>query len=524
MTASTDLWAGITELNYTRPEYDTAHAYYTGRVSEVFSSARVRRALERTHMGHHLNYCKIPVNAVTDRLELAAVTSTDPLAAKVLDALWEFNSLDLEAPNVHRRAGELGDAYIIAVPIEDESGKVTGVEMHYNSPMTVRVFYSEENPREKAFAVKRWCERSSLGEVVRAEVYYDDRTQRWTTGPGSSGHNEADWMHWLADPVAPAEGQEPPPADDASWEIPNKSGEIPVFHFRSDQPYGIPEHEGAYGCQDAINKLIITHLSTVDYQAFPQRYGLTEAMTTDTGDLDASDFDDDDFPADPASGPTDSGDDSDLKSGPGEMWLLRGYKEVGQFQAANPGVFFDPAAFYTRAMATLTDTPLRRFDTTGGGTHNPSGESLRRDEAPFVKKIRNRQLSYGATWKDLFGYCLRLFGITAPVDVRWAAAASVDDEAGWTTAGLKSKLGVPQRQLLLEAGYTEEQVTAWLETPTDDAAELSRHLMDISVFSEIAQRIGTAISLGALDAAQAQDLLNPLMVALLGQPETAAAA
>lgn len=524
MTASTDLWAGITELNLTRHDYDTAHAYYVGRVDEVFSSQRVRRALQRNGMHNRLNYAKTPVNAITDRLEIAAITSTDPDAAAAVAALWEANQLDLEAPNIHRRAAEYGDAYVIVRPVEDDRGTVIGVEMHYNSPLTVRILYSEENPRVKEYAIKRWCERTALGEVVRAELLYDDRIQRWTTKPGVAGHQETDWDHWLADPVAfDEEGTEPLPADEDSWEIPHPWGEVPVFHFRTDMPYGQPEHEAAYGCQDAVNKLIVTHLNTVDYQAFPQRYGLTEAMTTDTGDLDPGDFDEADFPPDRDLGPVDSGDDSNLKSGPGEMWLLRGYKAVGQFQPADPKVFFDPASFYIKAMAVLTETPLRRFETALIG-HAPSGESLRRDEAPFVKKVRNRQLSYGATWRDVFGFCLHILGINAPVDVRWAAAASVEDAEGWNTAKLKSERGVPDRQLLLEGGYTEDQVQAWLESETDDPAELTRRLADIATFSEIAQRLGTAVTLGAIDEGQVQELLAPIMAALLGPPETAAAA
>jgi hypothetical protein len=48
------------------------------------------------------------------------------------------------------------------------------------------------------------------------------------------------------------------------------------------------------------------------------------------------------------------------------------------------------------------------------------------------------------------------------VDVRWTSPASLDDLDGWRTAEIKLSLGVPAKQLLLEAGYTESQVTEWL--------------------------------------------------------------
>lgn len=512
MTASDDLWDGIKSLKDSRHAYDRADAYYEGVVAEVFSSVRVQRAIERTGVSFDLNFACTVVDAVVDRLELAAVTSPDTGQAEALQSVWDSNSMDLEAPDVHRRACEFGDAYLIVLPVLDENGEtVTGVQMFYNSPTTVRIVYDEENPREKRYAIKKWCE----GKTYRAELYYPDRIERWTTRPDSTGTSAADWMPWLAAP----DEDTPDEPDPESWLIDHDYGEIPVFHFRTDRPYGNPEHRRGYGAQNAINKLIATHMGTVDYQGFPQRYALTEAANTDTGDLDPTDFDNDLFPPDPQSGPTDSGDASALKAGPGEVMLLRGFKAVGQFEAAQPGVFLDPVMFNVRAMAQSTTTPLHLFDPQGDV---PSGESLRAKEAPFTKKVRNRQLSFGGTWRDVYTFALRLLGFEEPVvDVRWAAASATDDRFGWLAAEQKTKLGVPQRQVLLEGGYTDDQVQAWLEEPTDDATQLSHRLADLASFADSLQKIGSAVTLNALDAGQAQELIAPLIQALTSRPAIA---
>jgi hypothetical protein len=127
-------------------------------------------------------------------------------------------------------------------------------------------------------------------------------------------------------------------------------------------------------------------MGTVDYQGFPQRYALTETANTDTSDLEPGDFADDDWPLnEKGAGPSDSGDDSSLKAGPGEMMLLRGFKQVGQFDAAQPGVFLDPIMFNVRAMAQITDTPLRMFDPQSS---QRSGESFRRRTAPSSARSR----------------------------------------------------------------------------------------------------------------------------------------
>jgi hypothetical protein len=490
---------GVAELDDARPDYRQAQRMYDGTAPEVFASSRVRAALAATGVDFHLNFAKTPVNAVVDRLEIAAITTADEGHNQLITQVWNDNQLDLEAPDIHRKACSLGDAYVIVLPVEDDSENVIGVEIHYNSPQTVRAIYSQENPREVDFYIKRWCEKGDRGvEFQRAELYYSDGTiERWTTRPGAKGEQPADWIPW---PATPAEDEA---EDPESWRIETDYGQAPVFHYRTGRPYGEPEHRGAYGPQNAINKLAATHMGVVDYQGYPQRYGLTEAATTDTSDLEPGDFDD--FPSDDnANGPTDTGDDSSLKAGPGEFMTLRGFKGVGQFDAAQPGVFLDPILFEVRAMAQITTTPLHLFDPQG---EVPSGESIRAKEAPFVKKVRNRQLSFGATWRAVFTFALKLMGVEdAVVDVRWAPAATVEDQDGWQTATSKVANGVPRRQVLVEMGYREEQVEEWLEGVDD--AELSRRVEILATLADSAQKLGAAVALGVVTTEQVQGLLN----------------
>ena len=485
-----DLMYGVEELKEARPGYDQAQTYYDGKVPEVFTSVRIRRALRAHDIDFDLNFAKTPVDAVTDRLEIAAITGQDDTVTALISKIWQDNQLDLEMPDLFRRAGEYGDAYLFVLPVEDEQGTIVRVEMFYNSPQTVRVIYSEDNPRKKAYTIKRWCE----GKYQRAELLYDDRIERWTTGENSDGSKLADWMHW------PADAEDP-----ESWRLDHEWNEQPVFHFRTDRPYGVPEHYGAYGPQNAITKLQQTHMGTVDYQGFPQRYALTEAANTDTSDLEPGDFADDDWPLpEKGVGPSDSGDDSSLKAGPGELMLLRGFKAVGQFDAANPSVFLDPIMFNVRAMAQITTTPLHLFDPSG---EQPSGQSVRAQDAPFTRKVGNRQLSYGATLREAFSFALRRLGIEDPVvTVHWKPAETVDDSEGWQTVQAKIAAGVPRRQALIEAGYRAEQVDAWLAGVDD--AELRRRVDILASLAASAQQLGSAATLGVISSDQAAALLS----------------
>ncbi|MFG3170579.1 phage portal protein [Streptomyces sp. NPDC048200] len=485
-----DLMYGIGELRGARAGYDQAQTYYDGKVPEVFSSNRIRRALAAHNIDFDLNFAKTPVDAVTDRLEIAGITGKDDEQTALISKIWQDNQLDLEMPDVFRRAGEYGDAYLMALPVDDDAGNTVRVEMFYNSPQTVRVIYDEENPRRKRMTIKRWCD----GPYHRAEVQYDDRTERWTTGKNSSGDQPKDWNPWPADPEDPE-----------SWVIEHDWGEQPTFHFRTDRPYGTPEHYAAYGPQNAITKLQATHMGTVDSQGFPLRYALTETANTDTSDLEPGDFDDGDWPPnDTGTGPSDSGDDSSLKGGPGELLLLRGFKSVGQFDVAQPGVFLDPITFNVRSMAVITTTPLHLFDPSG---EQPSGQSVRAQDAPFTKKVSNRQLSYGATLREAFTFALRRLGVADPVvTVHWKPAETVDDAEGWQTVAAKIAAGVPRRQALIEAGYRAEQVDTWL-TGTDDA-ELQRRVDVLASLADSAQKLGAAKTLGVVTDEQVAALMS----------------
>jgi hypothetical protein len=481
---------GIAELAKARPGYDKAQTYYDGKVPEVFVSTRIRRALAAKDIDFDLNFAKTPVNAITNRLKVASITSPNDATNELISKIWQDNQLNLEMPDLIRKAGEYGDAYLMVLPVYDDRGEnVVRVEMFYNSPQTVRVIYSEDNPRRKAFTIKKWCD----GPYQRAELLYDDRTERWTTAKGSDGSKPNDWLHWPADPE-----------DSESWLLDHDWGEQPVFHFRTDRPYGVPEHYGAYGPQNAITKLQATHMGTVDYQGAPQRYALTDAANTDTSDLEPGDFDDDDWPPnDSGAGPSDSGDDSSLKAGPGEMWLLRGFKQVGQFDAANPDVFLDPINFNVRAMAQITDTPLRMFDPQSS---QRSGESYREEDGPFVSKVENRQTSYGASLHEAFVFALRRLGVEDPVvTVDWVPARSVTSAQGWQTVKAKIEAGVPRRQALMEAGYRAEQVDQWLSGVDD--AELQRRVDILASLADSAQKLGTATTLGVISDDQAKALL-----------------
>jgi Phage portal protein, SPP1 Gp6-like len=428
-----DLMHAVAEIRAHVDGYLLAANYYSGDVPELFVSPAVARALRGDTGGFDINLARRPVDAVLDRMRITAVQVPGDEAAtrRLIDTVWTPNRMDRVSKRVHQSALVHGDSYVTVWPGADDGT----VELHYNSPLTTRVFYSPENDRVKAYAARLWAEGHGEPRVYRADLYYLDRVEQYVTGRGKTGDETDDWAPFLV--------------DGESWPLSNPYGVVPVFHWRTGEPYGTPEHRGAFGAQAAITKLSATLMSTVDFQGFPQRWQL---LNPNAGTADSLFGFDDDDTASPEDAP------SSLTAGPGRVWKLDA-RAVGQFDPANVDAFLRPLQFYARAMAASTATPLRFFEPSGDV---PSGESLRADDAPLAHRIADREELFADEWRDALTFAAMVAGESIPEpDIKWAPIQTVDDEAGWKTVLLKLQAGVPFAQAMTEAGYLSDLVEGW---------------------------------------------------------------
>lgn len=411
--------------------YKEAEDYYTGVVPEVFASSKLRQALRTTgHRGQH-NYCRVVVDAVLNRLEIANVVADEQSAQDFVNKVWLGNELGLEANEIHRRALEYGDCYALVWPDEDGEWRVS-----YNSPRTTALVYDPENPHKKLYAVKLWKSQvpteTGTKPQTRMNVYTEDFIYKYVTDTDVVTDG-TDWR---------SSGREE-----------NPFGEIPVFHFRTHRPYGKPEHFEAYGPQNDINKLLATQMFTVDYQGAPQRYALAMQET------DVVDFDDDEPERDNL---------NKLHAEPGSLWYLKGINQVGQFQPADPKVFWEPISALKSSLAALTDTPFHYLEKS---TNISGGETLRVAEAPLLKKVADRQTSFGVAWRELFTFILKVEGITAHLEVKWDLVESLDALGQWDVMLKKINAGLSHRQALREAGYEETDIERIMAERAKEAQE-----------------------------------------------------
>lgn len=499
MPGTADLIGAYTELCDARPGYAKAEAYFDGDVDEIFASEKVARMLAKSNLDEldEINFARIPVTAVTDRLHITAITADDDDADTEIAGLVKRNQLDEELPGLHVRACSQGDAYLMVWPEHDSDGNVLGVDMFVNSAATVRVIYDDENPLRKKLAIKSWTVGAGKEREIRADLWYpaiggeEARIERWIWSDRRATDKKNKWEPYTDD------GQDPV--------LPNPYSEIPFFHYRTSRPYGRPEHYAAYGPQAAINKLVPAHLATVDFQSLPQRYGLIDPQVDQPGMQ--ADFDPDN-PEDVEGDPESPLNPSQLRNDPGELWMLQGLKGVGQFEAANPDVYMTPFDRYVKAMAQVTGTPFSEFDSTGDAI---SGKARQEARASLTARIQARQRSFGATHQDAFEFALRLLGFDdVSVSVRWQPADYRDDTEGWATVDAKVRAGVPRERSLIEAGCPPELVEAWMSA-LDDDAELQRRVDLLTSLGNAVQALGAGVQLGAVTQEQVTTLLDQVL-------------
>ena len=442
-----DMKKAIDLINDRRNHYLTAEAYYEGTQTEVFSNPRWYRLLANKNNDFRFNFARTVVDSVLNRLEIANITANTEEANRKIRDIWEMNDLQIDSDEIHRRALVFGDSY--AIVWTDVNGNIT---TDYNSPLTTIMIYDDENPRIKKFAAKLWQTENPndyTQKIARLNMYYPDRIEKFEM----SGEIEN---------VVSAGGFNLIDVVENPW------GEVPVFHFRTTKQYGRPEHMDAFGPQDAINKLIVTHMNTVDYQGAPQRYALSDGGN-------AAEFEDFNEAG------TDTENLGKLKNGPGELWYLKGVSKVGEFSPADHTVFTEPVKDFVRSMASITNTPLHYFEKTG---NVPSGESLRTAEAPLLKKVEDRQITFGSSWADMFRFILKIDNEREPnVQVKWKAVESMDSLDSWEVAVKKRVVGVSLEQVLIEMGY-DIDVARNIAAAEDSLTRLSQNTNTNNIMME----------------------------------------
>jgi hypothetical protein len=503
-----DLVYAMGSLDDALPGYHRAEAYARGLLPERFANQVLARVLGQLN-DYRFRLAAVPIEVMCDRVQVASVDSdTSEEVTARLQFIREVNSMEHLEPHLIRELFTLGDAYAFVWPVQDAEEQDTadplrtaGVRISYLSPYGTRAIYHSGDPMVPEFVMRRWQTDDPAGKVWHAELWYVDRVEMYVTQPGGRGMDARDWLMYAQD----ANGNPVPAVAGSTWPVLHELGELPIKHARNALPYGRPEHIDAYGPQDAITKATITQVYTIEEHGRRERIRLMDDKAILDVGRDAVAWEDNaDAPDAPdvASGAVEV---TGLKHGPGTETKYFGTKSVHVVEPPDPTKLIEPIEQWVRMMATVTETPLYEFDQRTG--EQMSGVARERADRPLKAKERDRKRYLGGFWTDVYMLACDISGADpGKIVVHWSLPDVVSDPAWWVTAETRERMGVPTERILAEANYGPEEIADWLDR-NHEATTFDKQIARAQAFGEAMQAVGTAIAVGAVDAATAQRML-----------------
>ncbi len=438
-------------------QYDEARNYYEGNHRLAFATDKFRQTFGKLFSAFADNLCPAVVNSLSDRLEITSfktaraemeTVSVDTgvpgvpsyRQVKVKDELgeeawkiWETNGMDERAGELHDEALTMGDGFIIVWP--DEEG-YPAIWPQKSDEIVVE--YDADTPGVITRAAKAWLTDDMY---LRLNLYFPDRIEKYITRKRAPNG----WPKAITAFI---------PYDDGEGNVvPNEWGRVPVFHFRNRNGYS--ELKDVTPIQDALNKTVADMLVAMEFAAFKQRYVI--GMEPDI---------------DPVT--NEPSPEYQRKTGVDRFLAIPNEDaKVGQFDATDLGQFTRVAEQFRHEVARVSGTPLHYFLITEGDF--PSGEAMKSAEARFVRRIEDRQTSFGKVWGDVMAFALLMVGkITDEdyfkrsedkffIETQWRDASPRSEAEIADTAVKKKAVGVSDSQLLHELGYDADTIERMLE-------------------------------------------------------------
>lgn len=422
----TELEWALAALKSRMSRYQTYRDYYEGKTALKFVSEEFSDQFVSVVRDLNYNRCKRLIGAHADRLQVTGfdVEAGNEALAEKAKAIWARNRMDVKAGQVHVESLMLGDGYVMVWP--DETG-LARIYPQYGD--RVAVVYDQDEPDQISGAVKVWCRRD---KNWRVNWYSEDGLFKYITKKAPSDGSIPD-QEKLLEPWE--EAGEPWPLP-----YPNQFTRIPIFHFANDPDIdhiGTSELSDVLNRQDHLNKTLANLLVSGEAYALPQWYlmGLETVRNPETGESE--------LPFKPDS----------------KLWIF-GDPEVkaGQFDPANLEHLLKELDSIDDQISSISGVPVYWLRPMGDP---PSGEALKTLEAPFSRKLLDRQHSFGNDWEDVQTFALAVEGestVGLQLKTMWEPAEPRSESELWTIAQLKIAAGVPEEQVWQEAGYSQEQI------------------------------------------------------------------
>jgi len=399
--------------------------YYDGDQPLMYTAERMRDLFQDLNMATFVeNWCAVVIDAANDRINLSGITTKDTATSKVLEDLWEELEIGLEASDAHEAALVIGESYIIVW--EDADDKV---QVFYNDPRLVHLFYEPSNPKKKWYGAKWWVAGDNH---VRLTLYYADRIEYYRSD------TEAKSVTSSKSFVAYS-----PDEEEGSESVPHDYDEVPIFHYRLERRKVKGDLVNVIPIQNAINKLVTDLMVAAEFGAFKQRYIVSNADT------------------------------KALKNAPNEIWEIPtddgegGGVQVGEFDATDLSNYIKSIDHLATAVAIISRTPKHYLFQQGG---TPSGEALIAMEAPLNKRCADHIDKFVPVWKEVAQFILKILGkevVKGDISVNFNKPETIQPKTEAEVREKAKAAGIPLVTLLRDEGKDE----AWMEQMQKDKEE-----------------------------------------------------
>lgn len=428
-------------MSWQRTAYDKPKRYYNGDHDLAFATKKFVNSFGSLFREFALNLCPAVVDALKDKLIVTGFrpeTGDDATAEKAWQ-IWQQNRMGTRSGQVHKEAVRAGDAYVIVWV--DTQQRVT---IYPQPAEQCTVCYDTESPGTLLWAAKYW---ETSNRTVRLNMYYPDRIERYESGKYNGSIDQPGMKPRTASPVIAqlfnASSLKPMEAEPV---IANPYGRVPVFHFANNADvgaFGRAELADVIPVQDALNKSVLDMMVAMEFASYRQRWASGIEI----------EYDDDGKPKPP------------YEAGIERLWVSESETaKFGSFDATDLEQFLVVKDSFRMDFAAVSGTPLYYFMQTGANFPQ-SGESYRRAETRFVCKVRDRQEAFGNVWEDVMAFALQIENRgqkAIRLFTEWEDAGRLTEKEELENLLMKQALGIPEKQILIEAGYGEGEIDQWM--------------------------------------------------------------
>lgn len=370
--------------------------YYTGDQPLMYSHERLRQVFKVANIQFIQNWCGVVVNAVLDRLEFNGWDDPNETISTNLNQFYRDQRLNILSREVHKDALVTGDGFVM---LDNIQGKIM---VYANSPEMVAVRYKEDMPDEMDYGIKMWYDWRE--KLTCANLYYPDVIEKYKANGVPSESSVFEKFH----------------------EVVNPFRRIPIIHFRAENTLA-----DIITLQDAINKTFSDMMVVAEFNAFKQRWMITNA------------------------------DISSLVASPQSiMQIPKGMSDeestqIGEFTSADLGMYLDTMDKLANSIAVISRIPKHYFVATGSAL---SGEALIAMEAPLVKKVAIQAQTLGQGWREVASFVGGTHN-TVPI---WSSFQTEQPESVANSMRTLVSLGIPVITVLRRYGWDDSEIEQYL--------------------------------------------------------------